>query len=328
MLILFCLIFLSYSLTFENWVNRYNKQFTTAELLRRRAIYIDNLNYVVEHSGINGVQLSLDGPYATLTNEEYKSLLRLQSVSPNTQSKKKTVDYQDDDVPTSFDLRNYNHKNYVNTPGDQGNCGSCYSFAITAYLDTNMLLNYDEYTVNSFRLSTAEIISCANNNYKDCHGCDGGSLSCGLQYVKNKGLCLEEQFKFCGKDNNCPSANNLPERATEIDGIESASFSMDLEGHKRIIYKHGGSLTAMDSSRMSYQLYAGGIYQDSRCSQIALNHAVNIVGYGVENYIPYFIVKNSYGSNWGEMGYIRVRADNNMCGLSTNVYWVDKVKKA
>ena len=90
------------------------------------------------------------------------------------------------------------------------------------------------------------------------------------------------------------------------------------EGLKLAAAAVGPVSVGIDANHQSFQLYSEGVYDERDCSPIDLDHGVTVVGYGTENGKDYWLVKNSWGTSWGEEGYIKMRRNHhNMCGIAT-----------
>ena len=74
---------------------------------------------------------------------------------------------------------------------------------------------------------------------------------------------------------------------------------------------------AMDASHVSFQMYHSGIYDPFICSKTKLDHGVLVVGYGTDNGVDYWLVKNSWGMAWGMDGYFKIEMKSDKCGLCT-----------
>lgn len=83
--------------------------------------------------------------------------------------------------------------------------------------------------------------------------------------------------------------------------------------------EYGPVCVAIDASNQLFKLYTGGIYDDFHCWQHQLNHGIACVGFGEENGVKYTILRNSWGADWGEAGYIRLKKGSNLCGVATQV---------
>jgi len=131
--------------------------------------------------------------------------------------------------------------------------------------------------------------------------------------INNKGIDREENYPYQGVQGNCRFSYSYT-------GATMSSYS-DVEGGNEgalaaAIMNQPVSV-AIDASHTSFQLYKSGIYFEPSCSSSSLDHGVLAIGYGSENG-DYYIVKNSWGLNWGMQGYIwMARNRNNNCGIAT-----------
>ncbi|GAB1298282.1 Testin-2 [Apodemus speciosus] len=203
----------------------------------------------------------------------------------------------------------------MNDFGDlnQGHCASSWAFSATGSLEGQM-----------FR-KTGRLIPLSEQNLLDCmgfnvtHGCSGGFMQNAFQYVKdNGGLATEESYPYRGPGGKCRyhaenSAANVRD-FVQIPGSEEALM--------KAVAKVGPISVAVDASHSSFQFYDSGLYYEPQCKRVHLNHAVLVVGYGFEGEESdgnsYWLVKNSWGEEWGMKGYMKIAKDwNNHCGIAT-----------
>lgn len=108
-------------------------------------------------------------------------------------------------------------------------------------------------------------------------------------------------------------------------------FSKIIEGKqgdedrlKKLIATHCPCSVGIDARNASFQLYKGGINDDPECSKHEMNHTIGAVGYGSENGIYYFIIRNSWGQSWGEAGFgLVIRNRGDLCGLAQDSWAAD-----
>lgn len=280
-----------------------NQIFIGEEYQIRFGIWLTNKQLIQEHNLLHStLKLSLN-KFAALTPTEYRSLLGFK----NTHSKpaiKKTV------FTPSEVIIDWRTKGVVNPIQDQGQCGSCWAFSVICPIESVYAILHG----TLYKFSEQNPVDCVNT----CYGCDGGSFDETYEYILNiqDGYVeLEEYYPYIAFDGKC-----LFDKSKSIKAL-GGYFEVTPNDEVYLAYcvlTYGPVTTGIDASNWSFQLYTSGIYDEPGCSSGYLDHGVVIVGYGNEDGVNYWIVRNSWGSDWGEQGYIRMSKDkDNQCGIAT-----------
>jgi C1A family cysteine protease len=201
-------------------------------------------------------------------------------------------------TPAGFDWRNYNGGNYVTPIRNQGNCGSCWAFASAAALESNVLIVENIPGVN-FDASEQVLVSCSKAGT-----CGGGSIAIASTYIQNDGLPLESCFPYTVTNNTCNNACSTWDTDTyKIAGwywVATTVSTTDIIKNALVTY---GPLVTTMQVYADFFSYGSGVYSYST-GTFQGAHAILIVGY--DDTGQYFIVKNSWGTGWGESGYFRI----------------------
>jgi len=213
------------------------------------------------------------------------------------------------EVPDQVDWRT---QGYVTPIKNQGQCGSCWSFSSTGSLEGQ-----------TFR-KTGKLPSLSEQNLVDCsksygnQGCHGGWMDDAFKYIRdNKGIDSEEGYPYYARELGYCYYKAQYNTATDSGFVDIPSG--DENALKTAVATVGPISVAIDATRPSFMSYRSGVYYEPTCGNTLANldHAVLVVGYGVENGIDYWLVKNSWGTNWGEQGYIKMaRNYNDQCGIA------------
>ena len=168
-------------------------------------------------------------------------------------------------------------------------------------------------------------------------GCDGGLMDSSFQYIKaNGGIDNEASYPYEAVDGKCRfkkenigATDSVSEYFIFVSTIKFVFCLFVCKGYADIkkanetdleiaIATIGPISVAIDASQSSFQLYKSGIYDEPACSTTALDHGVLAVGYGKKGEREYYIIKNSWGTSWGDKGYILMsRKKRNQCGIAT-----------
>jgi len=228
------------------------------------------------------------------------------------------------DVKAAPDSFTWLGKGVVSPIQDQGQCGSCWAFSTISAVESALAIKSGNLT----KLSEQEIVDCSTAcvlemGQQVCNqGCNGGwPWSALTDLISWKGEELETLYPYTAVDGTCArKAENtiLPiQNYTCLSGPKLADEAV----MAAFLAANGPLSIAMDAGIL--QSYKSGIIKPGRlfdkCSKTQLDHAINIVGYGVEGTTNFWIVRNSWGTSWGESGYFRIVRGEGACGLNAGV---------
>ncbi|OAF71586.1 hypothetical protein A3Q56_00646 [Intoshia linei] len=215
-----------------------------------------------------------------------------------------------------FDWRSYDA---VSPIKDQSICGSCWSFGTTGAMEGSYFLNQTQRII----LSEQELVDCSWD--KGNNGCHGGLENYACSYMKeNGGLSTDIQYgRYIGVDAKCKNSN----KAVKIVNCGYISQRNDT-ALKLALLKYGPITISIDASCDEFGLYTTGILNTTACktSPSDLDHSVLLVGYGHENDIPFWILKNSWSTHWGANGYAKIAMGKNDIGITTSPFYFQVTK--
>ena len=288
--------------SFLLWMRSTNQIYTGDEYHFRLGIFLSNSRLVKEHNKQNKKYTLSLNKFSAYTPSEYKSLLNIR-VKPQKRQTIKSVS-----TPTT-DSVDWRDKNVVNPIEDMSSCGASWAFSAVQALESN----YAIYSNNLQKFSEQEQIDCVTS----CQGCSGGDAEVTFQNVIDNGgyVCLKKDYSYTGSQGTCKF-----DQYDHFGPVISSIVDIQMDDENDLaekIEQMGPAAAIIDASHFSFQLYTQGIYDEPSCSADVLNLAVGVVGFGVENGIKYWIVKNAWGTYWGERGYIRMIWLNNQCGIAS-----------
>jgi len=297
----------SLRLLYHKWVLQHGSTRNSSD--ERFKIFVENVKYIdsvnkknrTYHLGLN--------QFADMTDQE---LARATTCIKNfgfsgDMSRVKNASFMSQYVPTTVDWRESGAVTYVRTQGD---CNSCWAIATAAAIE------------GLHKIKTRELLTLSPQQLVDCTGvgndCFGGDTGAAFEYVRKRSFGITEEVFYRYEGMRTPCHEGLVPRGATIDGVETIYG----EGQLQRAVARGPVAVVVKFGHRDITNYSGGIY-DGYCGY-TINHSVLVVGYGEENTwcctTKYWIIKNSWGTTWGENGYMRIKRDvgrDGKCGIAT-----------
>jgi C1A family cysteine protease len=296
--------------SFQRFVTHHNKFYESVEDFQSRfLIYRENMEYTEQ---INEQQSNFtlgETFFADLTLAEFRQYHT--NTAFNTVEKSKCSSFTSSDpaaVPVSLDWRTTGK---VTAVKDQGQCGSCWSFSATGAMEGAWAISTDDLV----SLSEQQLVDCSAGIKYGNHGCNGGLMDGAFQYAIDNGMCTEDSYLYKATDGTCK---------TDCSADVHFSGCADVPANNQVALKEavavGPVSVAIEADTRVFQMYTGGVLTGPECGT-KLDHGVLITGYGTENGVDYWNVKNSWGDSWGESGYIKIgrsdsKNDAGVCGIA------------
>ena len=233
--------------------------------------------------------------FSTWTDSEYKRVLGFKPWSQN------VIDVEDG-VPTA-DSVNWVTAGAVTPVKNQGSCGSCWSFSSTGAMEGAWFIK----SGNLLSLSEQELVDC---DHLGSNGCNGGSMEGAFQWYKSNKTELESDYGYTARNGTCKETSYTGQfNSTGYKSITANSSSALMAS-----IQAGPTSVAIEADKSAFQMYTGGILNSTACGT-SLDHGVLAVGYGTENGQAYYLVKNSWGSSWGDNGYVKIANNGDGAGI-------------
>ncbi|GMH87096.1 hypothetical protein TrST_g9991 [Triparma strigata] len=307
---------------FEDFKKNHGKVYADIhEELERLALFLMNLEKVALlnadlEEAIHGITKFMDW-----TDEEFQTLLGYDATG-TAHDTTPTINAVGDrrGLYTSGQF-NWADQGKLTPVKDQGSCGSCWAFSATETIESAWAITGNSLTVFSPQM----LVSCDGND----SGCNGGMPGRAFEYIKNSdhGMCTEAAYPYStssyyyGSDGTCKSPLPSPHSAGKVTGYGYANAlnddgSEDTSTIISILEYYGPMSIAIDASQ--WNSYTGGVMDQRSCSSSTddMDHAVQLVGYNADASPPYWIVRNTWSTDWGYDGFIRLKMGENTCGIA------------
>mmetsp|Transcript_101270 Transcript_101270/g.179942 ORF Transcript_101270/g.179942 Transcript_101270/m.179942 type:complete len:385 (-) Transcript_101270:69-1223(-) len=314
------------SVTFEEYVSTHHKTYSShAEYMERQAIFEQRRSAAKSHNNRSGATwIATVNKFSDHKQEELNAMHGYKPSRARTEGLSFAAEEEDhmrikSSLPEKVDWRKLRDGKVI---AEQGACGSCWAIAASTTLNAHSEIHRGE----AKTFSSQELVNCVPNP-EECGGqggCAGATVELALGWAVKNGISEEREVPYSAKDGSCGKKDAF----MQLRGAQNGGYSLGLRGFRvlpsnkelplaKAVAEQGP--VAVSVAANNWFSYYSGVFDD--CDNI-VNHAVTMYGYGKTNSNQkYWLIKNSWGADWGEAGYIRILRHENEdehCGIDND----------